>query len=899
VVYAKVVDKNGKELTNSGSLLAAFNGSSIAGVKGPSSGPSGKIYQLTRFADAPTVSGMTYKFHDASTDKIYSAGEPFTFVSGQNIGSIASPVVLFIKEEQSITFPALGSKTFGEEPFTIGGTSSSGLPLQYSSSDSNVAIVTTNSVADVVTDLGDIPMELLAQSAPVTVANFISYADAGAYSNSIFHRSVPGFVIQGGGYVANANLAPISAKAPITNEYSISNTRGTVAMALVGTNRNSATSQWFINLTNNSSILDNTNIAGNPPFAVFARVLGKGLSVVDSIASLPIYNVGKPFDELPTQGVTNGQVTLMVSNMVSMDIGIVKGPAVVIVGAGTVTIEASQAGNSNYLTATPVTNTLVINKAAASVAITGTNAIYSGTGKRVVVTTTPAGLSNQVTYSGVTNLPTNAGSYPVVATITDVNYTGSGTSTLTIAKASNAIAAFAPIGTRTNGTPPFAITPPTATSSLPVSVTVKSGPASILSNVVTMTGAGTVTLAANQAASANYLAATEVTTSFSVVRGGQSITFGTIAVKVFGDVPFALSAAASSGLPMSYSTASSNISLSGGNVTILGAGTATIVASQGGDNNYTAATPVTNTLVIGKGVASVAITGTNAPYNGAGRAVTVSTVPAGLPVRVTYNGQTNLPVIAGSYAVVATVNSPNYTGSGTGTLVVGKATSSVVLSGLSQTYSGAGRAVTVSTVPAGLPVRVTYNGQTNLPVSAGSYAVAATINSPNYTGSGTVTLVIGKATAKVTLSNLRQIYDGNERPVIVTTMPRNFTVTVTYRNGSAVPVNAGNYPVMATVNDSNYSGVATGILAVARATQTITFSPASPVNFSTNGAINLEATSSSGLPVTYSSSIRAVLAISGSQASMKKRGSSIITASQAGNSNIAPAVSVRKIIRIW
>ena len=1303
VVYAKVVDKTGRELTNSGSLLAAFNGSSIAGVTGPSGGPSGKIYQLTRFADEPTVSGMTYKLYDASTDKIYVAGEPFTFVSGQNIGSIVSPVVLVIKEEQSITFSALGSKTFGGAPFTIGGISSSGLPLQYSSSDSNVAIVTTNSVADLVTDLGDIPMELLAQSAPVTVANFISYADAGAYSNSFFHRSVPGFVIQGGGYVASANLAPISAKAPITNEYSIPNIRGTVAMALVGTNRNSATTQWFINLTNNSSILDNTNIAGNPPFAVFARVLGKGLSVVDSIASLPIGDVGRPFDELPTQGVTNGQVTLMVSNLVSMDIGIVKGPAVVIVGAGTVTIVASQAGNSNYLAASPVTNTLVINKAAASVAITGTNTIYSRTGKSVVVTTTPVGLSNQVTYSGVTNLPTNAGSYPVVATITDVNYTGSGTSTLTIAKASNAIAAFAAIGTRTNGALPFAITPPTATSLLPVSVTVKSGSASIMSNVVTLTGAGTVTLAANQAASANYLAAAEVTTSFSVSRGGQSISFGPIAGKLFGDAPFAMNASASSGLPVSYNSASTNISLSGGNVTILGAGTATIVASQGGDSNYLAATPVTNTLVIGKGLASVSFSGTNVPYNGLGRGVSVSTVPAGLPFGVTYDGQTNLPVNAGSYSVLATVispnyagsgtgtlvvgkasnaiaafapigtrtngappfaitppaatsslpvaisvksgpasisnntvtltgagtvvlaanqsgnanylaasevttsfsvsrggqsitfpsipgqtlgngpltlgatassglpvsysssstnisiasntvtilgagtatitanqsgnsnwnaaasvtnamviakasntiapfttipsqtfsngatvtitppaassslpvsvsvksgpatisgntvtltgagtvvlaanqsgnanylaasevttsfsvsrggqsitfgplagkvfgdapfalgasassglpvscssastnislsggnvtilgagtvtivasqagnqnwnpatnvsqtfvvtkaaatvtlgglsqsydgnaksvtatttptnlavittyngvtnlpvnagnyivaatiNSPNYVGSGSGTLVVGKAVGTVTLGNLSQTYNGARRAVTVSTVPAGLPFGVTYNGQTNLPVNAGSHAVVATIDSPNYAGSGTGTLVVGKARALVALINLRQTYDGDEKSVIVTTMPRNLPVTVTYRKGSAVPVNAGNYPVMATVNDSNYSGVATGIFAVARATQTITFAPASPVNFSTNGAFNLEATSSSGLPVTYSSSIPAVLAISGSQASIKKRGSSMVTASQAGNSNIAPAVSVRKIIRI-
>lgn len=353
-----------------------------------------------------------------------------------------------------------------------------------------------------------------------------------------------------------------------------------------------------------------------------------------------------------------------------------------------------------------------------------------------------------------------------------------------------------------------------------------------------------------------------------------------------------------SGLPVSYSSTSSNIAINSNMVTILGTGTATITASQAGNQNWNPATNFSQMLLLNKAAATVTLGGLSQSYDGNAKSVTATTTPTNLAVITTYNGGTNLPINSGTYSVEVSINSPNYAGSGTGALVIGKAVGTVTLGNLSQIYSGAKRAATVTTVPAGLPVGVTYNGQTNLPVNAGRYAVAASINSPNYEGSGTSTLVVGRAVATVTLSNLRQTYDGDEKSVIVTTMPRNLPTTVTYRNSSGVPVNAGNYRVIATVDDSNYSGAATSILAVARATQTITFAPASPVNLSTNGVINLEATSSSGLPVTYTSSIPAVLAISGSKAYMKKRGSSIITATQAGNTNLAPATSVRKIITV-
>lgn len=138
---------------------------------------------------------------------------------------------------------------------------------------------------------GIINVALLDAQTPLTVANFLAYVDAGRYENNLFHRSVPGFIIQNGGFsfsVANNQtyVNEVATFAPVLNEPVISNTRGTLAMAKLGGDPNSATSQWFINLADNSANLD----AQNGGFTVFGRVLGSGMTVADSIASVPRWN---------------------------------------------------------------------------------------------------------------------------------------------------------------------------------------------------------------------------------------------------------------------------------------------------------------------------------------------------------------------------------------------------------------------------------------------------------------------------------------------------------------------------------------------------------------------------------------------------------------------------------
>ena len=135
--------------------------------------------------------------------------------------------------------------------------------------------------------------------APLTVQNFQSYLNTGSYTNSFIHRSIPGFIVQGGGYTYNnSTLTTIPSNPPVQNEFSTqrSNLRGTIAMAKLGNNPNSATNQWFFNLADNSSNLNNQNGG----FTVFGQALGASdLTTIDAIAAVRTYNAGGAFTNLP------------------------------------------------------------------------------------------------------------------------------------------------------------------------------------------------------------------------------------------------------------------------------------------------------------------------------------------------------------------------------------------------------------------------------------------------------------------------------------------------------------------------------------------------------------------------------------------------------------------------
>ena len=151
------------------------------------------------------------------------------------------------------------------------------------------------------TVLGPIDIALFGQQKPITVSNFLNYVNQGRFfkidptngqlASSFIHRSVPGFVIQGGGWLgtvnpstpANAQPTQVAAFPAIQNEPGISNKRGTIAMAKLADQPNSATSEWFINLADNGGPPNNLDTS-NGGFTVFGRVVNNGMAVADAIA---------------------------------------------------------------------------------------------------------------------------------------------------------------------------------------------------------------------------------------------------------------------------------------------------------------------------------------------------------------------------------------------------------------------------------------------------------------------------------------------------------------------------------------------------------------------------------------------------------------------------------------
>ena len=163
------------------------------------------------------------------------------------------------------------------------------------------------SAVRVVTTEGNMDFGFFGDVAPLTVTNFLSYVNRGDFVNSIFHRSVPGFVIQGGGFKATTPATTVPTVAPVQNEYLRSNLCGTVSMAKLGGDPNSATCQFFVSLDNNSANLDNQNGG----FTVFGRVAGNGMSTAFAIARKPIRSwTALPghsaFNEIPVTGPEAG-----------------------------------------------------------------------------------------------------------------------------------------------------------------------------------------------------------------------------------------------------------------------------------------------------------------------------------------------------------------------------------------------------------------------------------------------------------------------------------------------------------------------------------------------------------------------------------------------------------------
>jgi hypothetical protein len=511
-----------------------------------------------------------------------------------------------VKLNQSITFGALSTKTFGDASFTLAATASSGLPVSYVSSNASVATVSGNTV----TIIGAGTTTITASQ-----AGDANYAAATSVPQTLTVSKANQAISYAALVSKTFGDAPFNLNATASSGLPISYTSSNTTVATVA-----GSTVTIVGVGSGSTFLNATQ-AGNANYNP-APSIGQTLTVVRANQSITFGTLtNKTFGDTPFSLTATTSSSLPVSYTSSNTaVATVSGSIVTIVGAGSTTITASQAGNGNYNPATNVQQALTVSKANQTITFGSLANKTVGDAAFALTATVSSGLS--ITYSSSnTSVATISGNTITLlalgtTTITasqpgNANYNPATSVQQTLSVKQNQTISFSTLPDKTFGDAAFALNA-TASSSLGVSYS-SSNPAvaTVAGNTVTIIGAGTTTITASQAGNAGFNAAADVDQTLTVNKADQNITFATIADKTVGDPSFSLSATASSGNPVTFSTTSSKITLTSSQVTIVSSGRVTVTAAQSGDTNYNGAASVDRSFCIKPAKPIITLSNTN------------------------------------------------------------------------------------------------------------------------------------------------------------------------------------------------------------------------------------------------------------------------------------------------
>jgi len=224
----------------------------------------------------------------------------------QSFLAAALAAFLFCSNLHSQTLQLKSTKAIEDQTAQIGGD-----PVEIDLSEFFEIEGVTGQIVEMKFDEGAVNIEMLPDVAPLNVENFLSYVDDNTFDKTVIHRSIADFVIQGGSFTATLPIESVVTRDPVVNEFSLSNLRGTLSMAKLPDQPDSATSGYFINMADNSNILDTQNGG----FTVFARVIGSGMDIADAIHAIPTYtltldNSGFPYEDFPLGGNASDDITV-------------------------------------------------------------------------------------------------------------------------------------------------------------------------------------------------------------------------------------------------------------------------------------------------------------------------------------------------------------------------------------------------------------------------------------------------------------------------------------------------------------------------------------------------------------------------------------------------------------
>lgn len=497
---------------------------------------------------------------------------------------------LSTKTHQTIMFDALGGRTFGDAPFDLAATSSSGLKVDYNCSDptivsvvgKTVTILKSGAVVITASQGGNEdfdPAAEVIQTLTINKANQIITFNS--LSNSSFGDMPFDLIALGGG--SSMPVTFISSKA------SVATIVGST-LTIIGPGTSKITASQVGNVNYNAAI-----------DAVQTLTVSKASQSITFGALSPMTFGDGSFNLIATGGPSGLPVTFTSSKP---SVATVSGNTVTIIGAGTATITAKQTSNVNYSAAVDGIQVLTINKAGQSINFNplaqktfGDGPIgLTATGGASGLPVTFASSSTSIaTVSGATLSIVGAGIVTIIAKQSgnsNYNTAFDVSQTLTVAKASQIIT-FNPLPEKNFGEPSFNLTAKGGGSGLPVIFASSNGSVATISNSsANISGAGSTTITASQAGNSNYSPAGNVTQILTVNKANQTILFSPVTDKIFDDPSFSMSATASSGLAINYTTTSNKIIITGNQIAILKAGRTTIMASQPGNASFNPAISV-------------------------------------------------------------------------------------------------------------------------------------------------------------------------------------------------------------------------------------------------------------------------------------------------------------------
>lgn|GEM_PF-4942643 len=462
---------------------------------------------------------------------------------------------------------------------------------------------------------------------------------------------------------------------------------------------------------------------------------------------------------------------------------------------GSFDVQAASAPNTEGLGGEVATSSITVKKGQAEIELMNLQQTYDGNPKNINVTTNPEGLDYSITYNGESSSPTEAGTYEVKVTVTDDLFEGTVTKDFEILPAKAEITISNTIQNFDN-----------SEKSVTISTTPEGLNYSVLYNdkedLPVAVGEYEVLVKIEES---NYIGEAEATL---IIEEQPVIIQIENTEQVYDGSAKSVSVTTNpTGLPITITyNETEEAPINAGTYNVL-------VETEQFGFTYTKEA----VLTILQAEAEIKISNTTQAFDNTEKSITVNTVPEGLEFSVLYNGKETLPIDAGTYEVLVKINEANYKGEKTATLEIEDKPVVIQIENLEQEYDGSAKSVSVTTIPTGLPIEVTYNGEEILPINAGSYNILVTVEQFGIEYTKEATLIITPAKAEIIVSDLEQVYDGSSKEVAITTTPAGLGFKVLYDNSVESPINAGVYSFEVVLEDDNYTGSYEGQLNIKKA----------------------------------------------------------------------------------